>query len=90
MAAKRKGYRFPAFVSAFVVGLGQIIKGDNKKGLKMMLWFYLGLPIIICGVFVLNAYIFLAVLALYVVMYPVFWILNILDAYNAQRRQRSQ
>lgn len=84
MVAKRKKYLAPALLSFFVAGLGQIIKGDAKKGLKIMLWFYLGLPILLYGAMLLNAYIFLVIFAFSVVFYPVFWVLNIVDAYSFQ------
>lgn len=74
--------------SAAVAGLGQIIKGDAGKGLKIMLWFYLGFPIIIYGSLLLNAYLFLAVFATFVVLYPVIWAFNIFDAYSTQTRAR--
>lgn len=80
----RKKYLAPAIFSAAVAGLGQIMKGDNKKGLKIMLWFYMGFPVMIVGSFLLNPYIFLMVFAGAVVLYPLFWIMNIIDAYSAQ------
>jgi len=67
-----------------VVGLGQVIKGQASKGLRIMLWFYLGFPIIIFGSLLLNAYLFLAVFAAFVVFYPVIWVFNIFDAYMMQ------
>ena len=88
MALKRKKYYMPAFVSAVVAGLGQVFKGDAKKGFKIMLWFYLGFPIIIFGSLLLNAYLFLLVFAVFVVLYPVIWALNIFDAYSTQVRIR--
>ena len=88
VAVKRKKYRFPAVASAAVAGLGQLIKGDGVKGLKIMLWFYLGFPIMIFGSLLLNAYLFLAIFAIFVVLYPVIWGLNILDAYSTQVRAK--
>lgn len=88
MATKRKKYYVPAVLSALVAGLGQTIKGDGKKGLKIMLWFYLGIPIIIIGTLLLNAYLFLMVFAVSVILYPIIWIMNIIDAYSAQRYVR--
>ena len=88
VALKRKKYYVPAFVSAAVAGLGQVFKGDAKKGLKIMLWFYLGFPIIIFGSLLLNAYLFLMVFAVFVVLYPVVWALNIFDAYSTQVHAR--
>ena len=86
MVLKRKKYYIPAFVSAGVAGLGQVIKGDARKGLKIMLWFYLGFPVMIVGSFLLNAYLFLVVLAIFAVLYPVIWAFNVFDAYTAQVR----
>jgi hypothetical protein len=88
VAVKRKKYRLPAAASAAVAGLGQVIKGDAGKGLKIMLWFYLGFPMIIYGSLLLNAYLFLAVFAVFVVLYPVIWAFNIMDAYSTQVRAR--
>ena len=67
-----------------MAGLGQVIKGDAVKGLKIMLWFYLGFPMIIFGSLLLNAYLFLACLAIFVIVYPVLLVFNIIDAYSAQ------
>jgi len=74
--------------SALVAGLGQAVKGDAKKGLKIMLWFYMGFPIIIYGSLLLNAYIFLLIFATFIIIYPIIWVLNILDAYSTQVRIR--
>ena len=86
MALKRKKYLVPAILSAVVAGLGQTVKGDNKKGLKIMLWFFMGFPIIIYGSLLLNAYLFLVIFAAFVILYPVVWIFNIIDAYSTQVR----
>ena len=88
MPVRRKKYVAPAVASALVAGLGQLIKGDAKKGLKLMLWFYMGMPIIIFGSLLLNAYLFLVVFAAFVVLYPLIWVLNILDAYGYQTQGR--
>ena len=88
MAVKRKKYILPAAASAAVAGLGQVIKGQAGKGLKIMLWFYLGFPIMIFGSLLLNAYLFLAVFAAFVVLYPVIWAFNIFDAYMTQPHAR--
>ncbi|MFH1709698.1 MAG: hypothetical protein ABH860_01335 [bacterium] len=84
MTVKRKKYFLPALSSAAVSGFGQVIKGDADKGLKMMLWFYLGFPMIIFSSLLLNAYLFLAVFAAFVMLYPVIWAYNIFDAYSTQ------
>jgi hypothetical protein len=89
MAPRRTKYPFPALMSALVAGLGQVTKGDARKGLKMMIWFYLGFPIIIYAALLFNAYLFLLVFAAFVVIYPVFWVTNIMDAYSTQVRRRA-
>ena len=71
-----------------MAGLGQVIKGEAGKGIKLMLWFYLGFPMIIFGSLLLNAYLFLVVFAGFVVLYPVIWVFNIIDAYTKQPRAK--
>jgi len=88
VTAKRKKYLVPAVASAAVAGLGQVFKGDAGKGLKIMLWLYLGFPMIIFGSLLLNAYIFLLVFAAFVILYPVIWVFNIIDAYSTQVHAR--
>jgi len=84
MPVQRKKYQGPALASAVIAGFGQVMKGDAKKGLKIMLWFYMGLPIFLYGSLLLNPYLFLLIFAVMVIFYPVFWVLNIMDAYSAQ------
>ena len=91
VAPQRERYLLPAIASILVAGSGQIMKGEGKRGLKMMVWFYMGLPIITVGMFMLNPYVFLMAFAAIVVIYPVFWFYNIVDAYSsgvALRRRR--
>jgi hypothetical protein len=88
MAHLRKKYPVPAIASAFVPGLGQIAKGEAGKGLKMMVWFFMGIPVILSGTFLLNPYIFLITFAAFVIIYPSFWALNIMDAYSKQVRPK--
>ncbi|OGC24902.1 hypothetical protein A2291_02035 [candidate division WOR-1 bacterium RIFOXYB2_FULL_42_35] len=40
----KKLHYFTAICSALVVGLGQIIEGESKKGLLLLLVFYFALP----------------------------------------------
>lgn len=87
MAKKhRKRYLMPAIASAAVAGLGQIIKGDGKKGLKLILWLYFGFPFIVILSMIINPFIFLIVTAVTVIVYPVIWAYNILDAFTCQIR----
>lgn len=81
---KRKIYFFPTIFSIFIIGLGQIIKGDSEKGLKWLLIAYIAAPTLIYLSFIINAYFFLFLLSLTVVAYPIFWVYNILDALNTQ------
>jgi len=77
---KRKIYFFPTIFSIFIIGLGQIIKGDSEKGLKWLLFAYAGIPMIIYTSFIINTYLFLFLLSITVVVYPIFWVYNVLDA----------
>jgi uncharacterized membrane-anchored protein YitT (DUF2179 family) len=81
---QREKYLASAIFSALVAGLGQIVKGEAKKGLKIMIWFYMGMPMLIMATFLLNPYLFLVTLAAFVVIYPAFWAYNIMDAYSKQ------
>ena len=84
----KERYLWPAIASILVAGSGQILKGEGKRGLKIMIWFYMGLPIIIFGMFMLNPYLFLMAFAAMVVIYPAFWIYNIMDAYSSKAALR--
>ena len=53
-----------ALASLFVVGLGQIVKGEGDKGLKMMLIFYLAMPASLYAALLISGYLFLLALAL--------------------------
>ena len=77
---KKQKYYIPAILSALVVGLGQIIKGDSKKGLKWLLSFYLFFPTLLYLLFLITPKAFMAGLAVAIIVYPVFWIYNIVDA----------
>jgi hypothetical protein len=79
---KKKRFYAHAFFSVLVIGLGQVIKGDSTKGLKWMLVFYLIFPFAIYASLLLNAYLFIAVLGTAVIVYPVFWLYNVVDALN--------
>ena len=80
---KKKKLYAPAIFSAIVIGLGQIVKGDSEKGLKWLLLAYAAIPMLIYVSFTINSYLFLFLLSLTVVAYPIFWIYNILDAANS-------
>jgi hypothetical protein len=75
-------YWLEAFFSFFIVGLGQIIKGEGKKGLKLLLFFYFVLPISIYLSLIINGYLFLLVLGISLILGITIWLYNIWDALN--------
>jgi hypothetical protein len=77
---KRKKHWAAAISSLLVVGLGQIVKKQGDRGLKMMLYFYLGLPTMIYVSLLINGYLFLLVLALALLSGIILWVYNVLDA----------
>lgn len=66
--------------SFFVVGLGQIIKGEGEKGLKLMLAFYFVLPTAIYLTLMFNAYLFLSTLGIILFSGIILWGFNVWDA----------
>ena len=71
-----------ALMSFLVVGLGQIIKGEGDKGLKMMLIFYFALPSAVYVSLLLNAYLFLLALGTALFSGIILWGYNIWDAFT--------
>lgn len=71
-----------ALASLLVVGLGQIIKKEGDKGLKLMLFFYLGIPTAIYVALLINGYLFLLALAIALMSGIILWIYNVWDALN--------
>ena len=69
-----------AIASFFVVGLGQILKGQTEKGLIFMLLVYFGVPILVYASLAINAYLFLAAFSVIIIGTLVFWVYNIFDA----------
>ena len=78
-----KKHWLEAIFSVFIVGLGQIIKGDGKKGLLLILIVYFALPAAVYLSLMVNAYLFLANLALALVFGILIWLYNIWDALQA-------
>lgn len=72
-----------AILSLFIVGLGQIIKGDAEKGIKFILLFYFVLPAIVYFSLAISGAVFLVVFGVGLIFAILFWIYNILDAYSA-------
>ena len=79
ISMKRK-YWLEAIASFLVVGLGQIIKGEGKKGLKLLLAFYFVLPALIYVSLLINAFLFLVVFGLSLISAVILWVYSIWDA----------
>lgn len=69
-----------ALASFLVVGLGQILKGEGKKGLKLILIFYFVLPALVYLSLLINAYLFLIILGLALIFGIILWGYNVYDA----------
>lgn len=76
----KKRYRREALASFFIVGLGQIIKGEGDKGLKMVLTFYFALPALIYTSLLINGFLFLMVLGMALIADITLWLYNVRDA----------
>jgi hypothetical protein len=79
-SGRHKKHWSEALASLLIVGLGQIIKKEGDKGLKMMLYFYLGLPTMIYVSLLINGYLFLLVLFFAFLSGMILWIYNVWDA----------
>ncbi|OGB87618.1 hypothetical protein A3H38_06525 [candidate division WOR-1 bacterium RIFCSPLOWO2_02_FULL_46_20] len=69
-----------ASLSLFVVGLGQIIKGEGNKGLLLILTFYLTLPAIVLLSLLLVGNSFPYVLGFVIIFAIILWLYSIADA----------
>ena len=69
-----------AVCSFFIVGLGQILKGESQRGVVFLLVFYLALPALAYVALIINAQLFLYVLGLAIISGIMLWIYNIGDA----------
>jgi hypothetical protein len=73
-------YGFLAFLSFFIPGVGQMVKGDVGKGIGILFfiiggWFLFFEYILVMHTIFLSIIVFLALIAL--------WVWNIYDAYTA-------
>lgn len=75
-----KLHYFTALSSVFIVGLGQILRGDGKKGLLLILFFYFTLPALIGLALLINGYLFLYTLGIAIICGTILWIYSIGDA----------
>ncbi len=72
----------PVFLSFLIVGLGQIVKGESEKGLKLMLLFYFIIPALLYLFFIIKAELFLLMLGFFTIFNVIFWAYNVADAYR--------
>ena len=75
-----KLHYFSALGSAIIVGLGQIIRGHSKKGLILILLFYLTLPALVSLALLINGYLFLYTLGIAIICGIILWGYSIGDA----------
>ncbi|MBI2938346.1 MAG: zinc-ribbon domain-containing protein [Thaumarchaeota archaeon] len=69
---ERKSTGIAAVLSFFFVGLGQIYNGQIGKGIAF---------IVIGIIFILTMFVLIGL-----ILYPLFWIYNIYDAYNTAKK----
>jgi TM2 domain-containing membrane protein YozV len=69
-----------AFWSVLIIGLGQILKGEGKKGLVLILLFYFTAPMLLFLSLQLGDVIFLTVFSLVVVLEIGLWLYGVWDA----------
>jgi hypothetical protein len=69
-----------AISSVFIVGLGQIIKGESKKGLILLLSFYFVIPAIVYIPLMFKSYLFIYLFGLAIISGIILWIYSIGDA----------
>jgi hypothetical protein len=69
-----------AVLSIFVAGLGQIIKGEGKKGVAVLLIIYFVLPALVYLSLLLKSSLFLFVLGFAIIFGIILWTYNIMDA----------
>jgi TM2 domain-containing membrane protein YozV len=73
LAKKDQRHGFPALLSLFVPGLGQLIKGDFLLG--FLIWVAMGVAAISCFIYI------------GMVLVPLFWLIQIYDAYTTPDAQ---
>lgn len=67
-------------LSVFVVGLGQIVKGETKKGVILLLAFYFFLPALVYLSLFISAFYFIYALGSSVIFGIILWTYSIGDA----------
>ncbi|MBI5701628.1 hypothetical protein HZC34_07315 [Candidatus Saganbacteria bacterium] len=66
--------------SALFIGSGQILKGETEKGIKIMLAFYFGVPLILYFTLGISGGLFVIVFGITIIFTVLFWLYNIWDA----------
>lgn len=74
-----------AFISAIFVGGGQILKGDSDKGIKLLLTFYFGIPILLYVILAFSGGLFLIAFGISIIFAVILWVYNIIDAYSSPK-----
>jgi hypothetical protein len=71
---------FCALCSFFIIGLGQIVKGEGKKGLLLLLAFYFALPVLLGTSLLINGYLFLYMLGAATICAIIIWTYSVGNA----------
>jgi hypothetical protein len=79
---------FAAIFSVFVVGLGQIIKGEGEKGIALLLIIYFILPAAVYLSLLIDSYLFIYVLGFSIIFGIMLWIYNVADALLRQSAEK--
>ncbi|KKG08810.1 hypothetical protein EO95_13750 [Methanosarcina sp. 1.H.T.1A.1] len=82
MSQPGKNPGIAAVLSFFIPGLGQIYNGQIMKGIIFFILASIGI------VFIILAFLFgfRAIVLIGYILYPLFWIYNLYDAYNTARK----
>lgn len=74
-----------ALASFFVVGLGQVMRDEGRKGLKMMLAFYFVIPSSVYVALIFSGLLALIVLGLASIAGILLWVYGIIDAFTYEK-----
>lgn len=77
---KKHYYYWEALISLLIVGLGQIIKGEGKKGVALLLGYYLVIPATIYLALLITGFIFPYLFCFLVILAIILWGYSIFDA----------
>ncbi|MBU0629856.1 MAG: hypothetical protein KKC80_02925 [Candidatus Margulisbacteria bacterium] len=74
-----------ALASFMVVGLGQVIRGEKRKGLKLMLAFYFVFPAAVYSALLVSGLLTLIVLGIGSIVGILLWVYSIIDAFTYEK-----